>query len=105
MEKILLLTGASSEVGMEVLKSEYRNYDLIYAQYFHMNDKLAALVEKLGKEVEIVLLEANFSDTNSLNKMIDAIKEKGKLPNHIVHLPALCGLEVFLFPLWHLSFC
>ena len=88
MEKILLVTGGSSEVGMQLIRAAYTEYKLIYIQYFHMNEKLDTLINELMDLVEIVLIKADFSDINSILEFINTIKEKGSIPNNIVHLPA-----------------
>ena len=83
-----MVTGASSEVGMQLIKKVYKDYELIYAQYFHMSDDLAALVDEVSAETEILPLQADFSSPAGVEAMIEAIKANGKLPNNIVHLPA-----------------
>lgn len=58
MDKILLVTGATSEVGMQLVREVYRNYKLVYLQYRTMNPSFQTMLEELrGKEEsEIVLL-------------------------------------------------
>lgn len=89
MDKVLLVTGASSDVGIELVKKIYRDYATVYLHYVHMNDKLKELIDEIRREVEIFELQADFSDVGEVAKMIDSINKKGKLPNNIVHLP--CG--------------
>ena len=88
MEKVLLVTGASSEVGIELVRSIYKEYDLIYLQYRQMNDALNTLTAELQGDANIILLEADFSDESEVAGMIGKIKEIGSPPNNIVHLPA-----------------
>lgn len=88
MRKILLVTGASSDVGTQLIKEVYKEYDVIYVQYHHMNDLLQQLIEEIREEVKIVPLEADFADENSVSEMIEKIRISGELPNNIVHLPA-----------------
>lgn len=87
-EKILLVTGASSDVGMELIGSIYNEYSLIYAQYFHMSDSFKNLTHRVEKNVEIIPIQADFSDALNIDAMIDKIIHVGKLPNNIVHLSA-----------------
>lgn len=88
MEKILLVTGGSSAVGMQLIKNTYREYSLIYIQYVHMNEELNLLINALKGEVEIVPIQSDFSDAGNVQDLINTIKEKGLTPNQIVHLPA-----------------
>ena len=88
MRKILLVTGASSDVGIRLIQKIYKEYDVIYAQYCHMNEKLQQVIDEIQEEVKVVPLEADFVDKTSIQKMIKTIKDTGELPNNIVHLPA-----------------
>lgn len=88
MKKILLLIGASSDVGVSLIKEIYADYDTIYLQYRNMNDKLKAVIDTIGEEVKVILLQADFSEVESVKSMIEFIKENGELPNNIVHLSA-----------------
>lgn len=88
MEKILLITGATSEVGMQLVKEIHGDYDKIYLQYRTMNDDFKGLLDACNENGKIVTLQADFMDTESIEAMISKIKESGALPNHIVHLPA-----------------
>ena len=88
MDKILLVTGASSDIGMQLIRDVYKEYKLIYAQYHHMNQQLKGLIDDIKNEIEIVPLEADFTDVNSVMEMIRKISDRGEIPNNIVHLPA-----------------
>jgi 3-oxoacyl-[acyl-carrier protein] reductase len=88
MDKILLVTGASSEVGVELVESVCNDYKRIYLQYRTMNEKLQKLIEKLRNKTEVFPLQADFRDEESILTMIKNIKDSGIEPNNIVHLPA-----------------
>lgn len=88
MSKILLITGASSEVGMQLVQAVYTEYEKIYLQYQTMNDDLANMIEMLSEQVDIVPIQADFLDVDSVQAMVKQIKETSVLPNCIVHLPA-----------------
>lgn len=88
MRKILLVTGASSDVGTQLIKEVYKEYDVIYAQYHHMNGMLQQLLDEIRGKVKIVPLEADFADKNNVLEMIEKIRISGELPNNIVHLPS-----------------
>lgn len=88
VEKVLLITGASSDVGIKLLESVYKNYGVIYVQYRNMNDELEQLVDKIRLEREIFLLKTDFSKDEDVQGLINAIRERNIYPNNIVHLPA-----------------
>lgn len=88
MEKNLLVTGASSEVGIQLVKKIYQDYKVIFLQYNHMNDSLEQLINEIGNKANIVTIQADFSDSNSVDALIESIKSNGNIPNAIVHLPA-----------------
>ncbi len=88
MEKVLLITGASSEVGMNLIEKVYRDYQTIYVHYVHMNDRLKGVLERIKDKVNIVELQADFTDYSSVNDMIETIRNSDIIPNNIVHLTA-----------------
>lgn len=88
-ENILLVLGASSEIGIGYIKSVMNRYDYIIAHYNSSREKLEKLKEVVGDR--LILLSADFSDEASTRIFIDNLKETGLVPNHILHLPALKG--------------
>lgn len=85
--KVLLVTGASSDVGRALIRRVAPEYDLIWAHYCHSGDAVAELHRELGEK--LVPLQADFLDENSTVEMIRHITASGQLPDHVVHLPAL----------------
>lgn len=83
---MLLVTGASSEVGLKLIEEAAADYDRILAHYFHSDQKLRVLKEKLGEK--LMLLQADFGNPDSVAAMISYIKEQGWAVSHIVHLAA-----------------
>jgi 3-oxoacyl-[acyl-carrier protein] reductase len=53
-----------------------------------MNQKLQDLMEEISKITPIVPLQADFSSSDDVEKLISLIKENGNIPNNFVHLPA-----------------
>lgn len=84
--KNILITGASSEVGINLIDSFGDGYGTVFAQYRTPNGGLEELKEKLGDRLE--LIQADFSQPDGVNNMVDAINATGKTPDAIVHLPA-----------------
>lgn len=88
MEKVLLVTGASSELGINLINKVYSDYKRIYLQYRNMNDQLQETIDYLKDKTEIVLFKVDLSNVLDVNKMIADINESMILPNCIVHFPA-----------------
>lgn len=88
MEKVLLVTGASSELGINLINKVYGDYKRIYLQYRNMNDQLQETIDYLKDKTEIVLFKVDLSNVPDVNKMIADINESMILPNCIVHFPA-----------------
>lgn len=86
MDKVLLVTGASSEVAGLLINKIYKKYSHIYLHYSHMNSGLEALIEKIKNEVEIFELKADFSNYEEVKQLIEIVKNRGIIPNNIVHL-------------------
>lgn len=85
-KKILLVTGASSDVGSKLIYETAGNYEVILAHYCHSRDRLMAMREEFGDK--FILLQADFTDLQSVTDMADRIDALGYVPDHIVHLPA-----------------
>lgn len=83
-----MITGASSETGIQLLKEIYADYHTIYLQYRNWNDELGKAVTAIGREVDVVPFEVDLQDQDQVFRMIRDLQEKEHLPNHIVHLPA-----------------
>lgn len=88
MEKILFITGASSDIGMALLKRIGKDYSHIFLQYRVMNPTLEALLAKPAIAQKILPLQADFADENSVKNIIEKVQESSCWPTHIVHFPA-----------------
>ena len=84
--KILLVTGASSDVGAALISQVSTNYDKVIAHYSRSRSIVSALQQKFGEK--IIPLQANFSDPVSIKNMLTTIDEKNIWPDHIVHFVA-----------------
>lgn len=85
-EKILFLTGASSDIGNAIIRKEAEQYQMIWAHYCKSRERIDDLKEEYGEK--IVPIQADFSDRESTQNLTDRIAQSGKFPNHIVHLSA-----------------
>lgn len=84
MDKVIIITGASSDLGMAYIRERGREYTRIIAHYHHENDKFAALRADYGDR--LLPIRADFSERESAGKLISVIKETGLVPTHILHL-------------------
>lgn len=89
MNKIYLITGASSDVGMA-----YINHLIgldepatVLAHYRNRNVEFDRLCEN-NSAVKVIPLQADFSKEDELEQMLLNIKGGYGVPTHILHLPA-----------------
>ena len=85
-EKILLVTGASSDIGAKLIEKVNKDYNYIIAHHNSDANNLVELKEKLGEK--LILIKGNFKDEEMTYKFVEDIRKTGKIPTHIVHLPA-----------------
>lgn len=88
MSKRYLILGASSDIGMEYIRTaKWHKDDIIWAQYNRSAEKLKLLQANI--ECNMVLLQADFLAENSTDDIIRAIEESGEIPTHILHIPSI----------------
>jgi len=86
MKKVLLVTGASSDIGRSYI-SEYANrYDKIVGTYYTSRDCLEELQKDLGDKLETYPL--NLLDEDAVDRFCDFLTEQELLPGYMLHLPA-----------------
>jgi 3-oxoacyl-[acyl-carrier protein] reductase len=83
--KVLLVTGASSDIGTALISRIAENYDKIIAHFSSNSAKVEGLQETYSKK--IIPMQANLKDVKEINKFADKITEYS--PTHFVHLPAV----------------
>ncbi len=83
-EKTLLVLGASSEVGIKLIKAVEKNYFLIYAHYGNNDAQLLELKRDIGDK--LFLISDNFSNSEAGTVVLNAISEKGVWPDHMILL-------------------
>lgn len=85
MEKVYLITGATSDVGYELIRTLNDGCSKFLLQGFGDGDALKALCEENGIDAEY--FEVNLSDSEETDRFVEAISAYS--PTHFVHLPAL----------------
>ena len=83
--KTLLIIGASSNIGVKLIKKVSESYECVWAHYLHWNDELEELKKLLGEKIHFVC--ADLFQLTEIEKMISVIKESNFLPDHIVFFP------------------
>lgn len=85
-EKILLVTGASSEIGSKLVTSIIENYDYVITHYFSTKNKIEELQQNYGGKIQPI--QSDFSDAESVAEFVSWLDKLEKVPDHIVHLSA-----------------
>ena len=86
MEKILLITGASSDVGIKLLKQIAEDYSKIICHYGNDDSKLKELNENIGNK--LILVKGDFSNIEHIDDFVKKLKDLNYNITHVVHLPA-----------------
>ena len=84
--KIALVLGASSDIGMEILRQLNDGETLLIAHCFNRRDKLQDLRRQMAARLKIV--GCDLSTDIGVADLIAQVKETGWVPNQIIHLPA-----------------
>jgi 3-oxoacyl-[acyl-carrier protein] reductase len=85
MSKILLVTGASSDVGSALIERVVVRYDKVICHYRNSIAKIEALQSKLGDKV--LPLQADFANERSSIDFTETVAEYEI--SHFVHIPAV----------------
>lgn len=85
IKNILLIIGASSDIGIDLIKNIDEDC-LILAHYNNSDQKLLELSKSLNNE--IILLKADLSSIEETLLMLKKIESEFGIPNKIVHLAA-----------------
>ena len=85
MEKVYLITGATSDVGYELIQTLNDGCSKFILQGFGDGDALRSLCEEDNIDAEY--FEVNLSDSEETDKFVEEISAYS--PTHFVHLPAL----------------
>lgn len=91
--KVYFITGASSDIGMTFLKTleeqlkEKEQKAVVFAHYAFHAEKLLQLQQE-AVALEIIPLQADLSQSEDVQRLIETVKEQGASPDYIIHLPA-----------------
>ena len=85
MNNNILIVGASSDIGIGLIKS-IKEESLIIAHYNSCDKKLLELENKIPNK--LVTARADLSSENDTQKLLDTVESLYGIPNKIVHLAA-----------------
>ena len=85
MSKIIFITGASSDIGIHLIKS-IDEQCLIIAHYNSSKELLVTVSKEITNE--LVTVQADLSKENDIVLMLDFIEQNYGIPDKIVHLAA-----------------
>ena len=91
--KVYLITGASSDIGITFLKKleEQLNKEgqkaVVLAHYGFHGERLIQLKEE-ATALELIPVQADLSQAEDVEKLIETVKAQGSCPDYILHLPA-----------------
>lgn len=84
--RVLFVTGASSDIGEEIIRSVAQNYDKIVTHYNNSKEHIEKLQEEFADK--IIPIQADFANVGCVDDMIQSMMAQGHYPEHIVHLAA-----------------
>lgn len=85
--KVLLVLGASSDMGRDLIVRVHHQYQYILCHYHTDSAVINDLREKCGDK--IIGYQADFRDINSVVRMTEQIRQDGYMPDHVVHFSAM----------------
>lgn len=85
--KVLLVTGGSSSVGLGLIVEVEKEYNTIWVHYNNSADRVNELKGRFGDKIKPV--KADFSKEEDVINLIDTISDSKEIPDHIVHLAAI----------------
>lgn len=85
-KKCILVTGASSETGMALIRKIGNRYEHVIGHYHTSGKKMKALADELGDKM--ISVQADFAEPDSVRAMTAEIRQRKLAVDHIVHLAA-----------------
>lgn len=86
MNNRILITGASSDIGLEYIRQYADKYSFIIAHYNHSHDRVMGL--QSTTDTPIMPIQADLSDSESVSSMVKQLSEQCVYPDCILHIAA-----------------
>lgn len=83
---LLLVTGASSDIGSRVIECTADRFDTIVAHYNSGFARIEQLKASIG--AKLITKKADFTSELDTRSFAEQMKAEGLVPTHILHLPA-----------------
>ncbi|WP_299125665.1 SDR family oxidoreductase [uncultured Tenacibaculum sp.] len=83
MSNIIFITGASSDIGVGLIKNIVE--ECVIVAHYNSNEERLLEAQKETKN-KIITIQADFSSTSSVVSMLDEIENNIGIPNKIIHL-------------------
>ena len=84
---VYLITGASSDLGLELIKTVAKEGDKFLLTGFGDSAKLTAFCD--ANNIDYNYYDVNLTSLYSIDSLVADIEKTGLVPTHFVHLPAL----------------
>lgn len=86
-DKVLLVLGASSDMGRRLIREVHSQYEQVLCHY-RGNDSFLRELQADGI-TNLKGYQADFADEGSMMRFLQKLEADGYAPDHIVHLPAV----------------
>lgn len=83
---VILILGASSDIGMFYIKKNHSKYKKILAQYRTLSNEFQSIIDSYPDIV--IPFQADFMNLGDVWSLLTYIRENELYPEHIIHLPA-----------------
>ena len=92
MDKVIMITGASSDLGMAYIRENYTQYDKSLAHYHHESEAFEEVCKMCGDK--ICTMQADLSQPEEVTRLIQQWKQTQLVPTHILHLASCAPKSV-----------
>ena len=82
-----LITGATSDIGLELIKTVAKNGDRFILRGFGGSEKIEGFCRE--NHIDFDYYSADLSNPEDTERFVTRLDESGVIPTHFVHLPAL----------------
>lgn len=89
MSDVVLVTGASSDVGLALLTQLAASNVVVYAHHSVGGDKLRTHLAGLSGLARFIAVQADFASDQQVGALIETLRQGHGCPNKIVHLAAI----------------
>ena len=82
-----LITGATSDIGLELIKTVAKNGDRFILRGFGGSEKIEGFCRE--NHIDFDYYSVDLSNPEDTERFVTRLDESGVIPTHFVHLPAL----------------